>query len=213
MTVPPNCTNTAGASLATALENYADPASRIVPLLPLLQGRGFLAGCKPWHSQPLGLVLISACPSRALPRLSDEPPSRHASLGRWLWCGRTGQRDRSVLRCQHCRYQQQRVSGRARQEENGQGGSERQGVLCQGQLHGAQPAVRGEQLRRQCVSQAKAWQCSPPVYAIEATCHAPTFEGIYGEIYKCLKPGGIVSCILIRLCIQLTFSLVCTSGV
>ena len=31
------------------------------------------------------------------------------------------------------------------------------------------------------------------VYAIEATCHAPTFEGIYGEILKCLKPGGIVS--------------------
>ncbi|KAK4688218.1 sterol 24-C-methyltransferase, partial [Tremellales sp. Uapishka_1] len=29
------------------------------------------------------------------------------------------------------------------------------------------------------------------VYAIEATCHAPTFEGIYGEIYKCLKPGGL----------------------
>jgi len=29
------------------------------------------------------------------------------------------------------------------------------------------------------------------IYAIEATCHAPTFEGIYGEILKCLKPGGI----------------------
>ena len=29
------------------------------------------------------------------------------------------------------------------------------------------------------------------VYAIEATCHAPTFEGIYEEIYKCLKPGGV----------------------
>ncbi|CED85039.1 C-24 methyl transferase [Phaffia rhodozyma] len=29
------------------------------------------------------------------------------------------------------------------------------------------------------------------VYAIEATCHAPTFEGIYEEIYKVLKPGGI----------------------
>ena len=31
------------------------------------------------------------------------------------------------------------------------------------------------------------------VYAIEATCHAPNFEGIYGEIHKVLKPGGIVS--------------------
>lgn len=31
------------------------------------------------------------------------------------------------------------------------------------------------------------------VYAIEATCHAPNFEGIYGEIKKVLKPGGIVS--------------------
>lgn len=28
------------------------------------------------------------------------------------------------------------------------------------------------------------------VYAIEATCHAPTFEGVYGEIFKVLKPGG-----------------------
>ena len=32
------------------------------------------------------------------------------------------------------------------------------------------------------------------VYAIEATCHAPSFEGIYEEIYRCLKPGGVVSC-------------------
>ncbi len=31
------------------------------------------------------------------------------------------------------------------------------------------------------------------VYAIEATCHAPNFEGIYGQIQKVLKPGGIVS--------------------
>ncbi len=30
------------------------------------------------------------------------------------------------------------------------------------------------------------------VYAIEATCHAPSFEGIYSEIYKVLKPGGTV---------------------
>lgn len=30
------------------------------------------------------------------------------------------------------------------------------------------------------------------VYAIEATCHAPTWEGVYGEIKKVLKPGGIV---------------------
>ncbi|KAJ7578346.1 delta-sterol C-methyltransferase [Mycena floridula] len=29
------------------------------------------------------------------------------------------------------------------------------------------------------------------VYAIEATCHAPNFEGVYGEIFKVLKPGGI----------------------
>ena len=31
------------------------------------------------------------------------------------------------------------------------------------------------------------------VYAIEATCHAPTWEGVYGEIMKVLKPGGVVS--------------------
>lgn len=28
------------------------------------------------------------------------------------------------------------------------------------------------------------------VYAIEATCHAPNFEGIYGQIKSVLKPGG-----------------------
>lgn len=28
------------------------------------------------------------------------------------------------------------------------------------------------------------------VYAIEATCHAPKLEGVYGEIYRVLKPGG-----------------------
>jgi sterol 24-C-methyltransferase len=31
------------------------------------------------------------------------------------------------------------------------------------------------------------------VYAIEATCHAPSWEGIYGEIFRVLKPGGYVS--------------------
>lgn len=30
------------------------------------------------------------------------------------------------------------------------------------------------------------------VYAIEATVHAPDFEGIYGQIKKVLKPGGVV---------------------
>jgi len=29
------------------------------------------------------------------------------------------------------------------------------------------------------------------VYAIEATVHAPSFEGVYGEIMKVLKPGGV----------------------
>ena len=31
------------------------------------------------------------------------------------------------------------------------------------------------------------------VYAIEATVHAPTWEGVYDEIRKVLKPGGVVS--------------------
>ncbi|CAE6507493.1 unnamed protein product [Rhizoctonia solani] len=31
------------------------------------------------------------------------------------------------------------------------------------------------------------------VYAIEATVHAPNWEGVYGEILKVLKPGGIAS--------------------
>ena len=29
------------------------------------------------------------------------------------------------------------------------------------------------------------------IYAIEATVHAPTLEGIYSEIFRVLKPGGI----------------------
>lgn len=32
------------------------------------------------------------------------------------------------------------------------------------------------------------------VYAIEATCHAPKREGVYGEIYRVLKPGQIFAC-------------------
>lgn len=32
------------------------------------------------------------------------------------------------------------------------------------------------------------------VYAIESTCHAPNREGVYGEILRVLKPGGIFSC-------------------
>nr|CAG8594320.1 11564_t:CDS:2 [Entrophospora candida]CAG8647064.1 10858_t:CDS:2 [Entrophospora candida] len=28
------------------------------------------------------------------------------------------------------------------------------------------------------------------VYAIEATCHAPKLEGVYGEVFRVLKPGG-----------------------
>ena len=31
------------------------------------------------------------------------------------------------------------------------------------------------------------------VYAIEATCHAPSWEGVYEQILKVLKPGGKVS--------------------
>lgn len=32
------------------------------------------------------------------------------------------------------------------------------------------------------------------VYAIEATCHAPKREGVYGEVYRVLKPGQIFAC-------------------
>ncbi|GAA5835528.1 hypothetical protein JCM11251_002956 [Rhodosporidiobolus azoricus] len=32
------------------------------------------------------------------------------------------------------------------------------------------------------------------VYAIEATCHAPSWEGVYGQIFKVLKPGGVFGC-------------------
>ena len=60
------------------------------------------------------------------------------------------------------------------------------------------------------------------VYAIEATCHAPSWEGIYGEIKHVLKPGGKVSSRSIAACrgASLTHpsplprppSLACTSG-
>lgn len=29
------------------------------------------------------------------------------------------------------------------------------------------------------------------VYAIEATVHAPSLEGVYGQIFNVLKPGGV----------------------
>lgn len=32
------------------------------------------------------------------------------------------------------------------------------------------------------------------IYAIEATCHAPTFEGVYGEAFRVLKPGAKFGC-------------------
>jgi len=32
------------------------------------------------------------------------------------------------------------------------------------------------------------------VYAIEATVHAPSLEGVYSEIFRVLKPGGIFGC-------------------
>ncbi len=41
------------------------------------------------------------------------------------------------------------------------------------------------------------------VYAIEATVHAPSFEGVYGEIMKVLKPGGVVSRCSCRLDLEL----------
>jgi len=54
------------------------------------------------------------------------------------------------------------------------------------------------------------------VYSIEATCHAPTWEGVYGEILKVLKPGGVVSLVQFLLPISPTSphfsSLVCTNG-
>lgn len=51
-----------------------------------------------------------------------------------------------------------------------------------------------------------------PVYAIEATCHAPSFEGIYEEIYRCLKPGGVVRCSDESSSDHAHSSSVCTSG-
>jgi len=32
------------------------------------------------------------------------------------------------------------------------------------------------------------------VYAIEATCHAPDRNGVYSEIFRVLKPGGVFAC-------------------
>ena len=33
--------------------------------------------------------------------------------------------------------------------------------------------------------------CFDAVYAIEATVHAPSLEGVYSEIFRVLKPGGV----------------------
>ena len=32
------------------------------------------------------------------------------------------------------------------------------------------------------------------VFAIESTCHAPDRNGVYGEIFRVLKPGGTFAC-------------------
>ena len=32
------------------------------------------------------------------------------------------------------------------------------------------------------------------MYAIEATCHAPKREAVYGEIFRVLKPGQVFAC-------------------
>jgi sterol 24-C-methyltransferase len=45
------------------------------------------------------------------------------------------------------------------------------------------------------------------VYAIEATVHAPSFEGVYGEILKVLKPGGVVRVFPRRTILARLFSL------
>ena len=55
------------------------------------------------------------------------------------------------------------------------------------------------------------------VYAIEATVHAPSWQGVYGEIMKVLKPGGIVSSSTISTLSSFTdrlyvYSSACTSG-
>ena len=55
------------------------------------------------------------------------------------------------------------------------------------------------------------------VYAIEATVHAPSWEGVYGEIMKVLKPGGVVRLFPLRRwpsrgCSFRIRSSVCTNG-
>jgi predicted methyltransferase len=42
------------------------------------------------------------------------------------------------------------------------------------------------------------------VYAIEATCHAPSWEDVYGQIFKILKPGGVVSLTSTRSCFSIS---------
>lgn len=51
------------------------------------------------------------------------------------------------------------------------------------------------------------------VYAIEATCHAPTWEGVYGQIMKVLKPGGVVSVLYLYVCPNHFTSMACCSSV
>ncbi|GAA94561.1 uncharacterized protein L969DRAFT_61402 [Mixia osmundae IAM 14324] len=48
--------------------------------------------------------------------------------------------------------------------------------------------VRGDFMR---LSEQFGENSFDAVYAIEATVHAPTWEGVYGEIKKILKPGGV----------------------
>jgi len=60
---------------------------------------------------------------------------------------------------------------------------------------------KSERLETQCLSVQGDFMKLPfpdnhfdGVYAIEATCHAPDRHGVYGEILRVLKPGGIFAC-------------------
>ncbi|KAL2272579.1 hypothetical protein FJTKL_06297 [Diaporthe vaccinii] len=54
------------------------------------------------------------------------------------------------------------------------------GAVLLGSLGGSLPLVPRTDEKDYCV-----------VYAIEATVHAPSLEGVYSQVFKVLKPGGV----------------------
>lgn len=70
------------------------------------------------------------------------------------------------------------------------------------QLHRAETHTSAAGLERLCSARKGDFMAMPfapdsfdAAYAIAATCHAPSLEGVYAEVWRVLKPGGRFACV------------------